>query len=251
MTVAVLPLANDTLKMDTPEILRVRLRRALSDRGYATQKMGETDELLRGLGVTLGGQVAATHWKEMQKELGVDAVLTGRVLKANTLVTGVVNTRTVEAEVALTSLADGRILWYARDEIKVVDDNGVGAAAKHANKKEGPAVCLIVGILGLVSGAGQADLRTESNQLAYHVVRTAPPPYRREVASGPGAPVVPLSWSPERARAIAPKGADGVDDAPADANETATKALKTAAPNPTPAPAAKPNPNPTPAPNPR
>jgi hypothetical protein len=49
--------------------------------------------------------------------------------------------------------------------------------------------------------------------LAYQIVRSAPAPYRSEpVAVASGAPaVVPLAASNERARAIAPKGADGVE----------------------------------------
>lgn len=243
MTVAVLPLANDALKIDTPEILRVRLVRALKSRGYVTQRLGETNERLRTLGVTLGGQVAATHWKELQRELGVDAVLTGRVLKANTLVTGVVNTRSVEAELALTSLHDGRIVWYRRDEIKVAEGNAVGAAA-HAGEAA-PAVCLIAVLFGIAEGAAEADLRTECEQLAFRIVQSAPPPYRTVVASAPGggATAVPLSWAPERARAIAPKGADGVDAAagpPADLSKKGPKPTTT----PSPAPEASATPSP-------
>lgn len=197
-SIAIAPLANDTLSIEGPKILRVRLRRALAAHGYQTQPLGVTDDHLRGIGITLGGQVPATPWEEMRDALGTDAVLTGRLIKHSAIVAGVVNTRTVEAEVVLTDLRTGQILWHARDKVVDVEDSGIHAASQAKNANEGLALCLIGTVCGLISGASQHDMRQENEQLAHAIARRAPLP---------GPPMVPVA-APVAVAAAEPMSAD-------------------------------------------
>jgi hypothetical protein len=206
-SVAVLPLDNTSLSIEGPRILRVRLRRVLGGWGYETQKIGDTDEHLRSIGVTLGGQIPATSVDELHAALGTDAVLTGRVLKYQTFVAGVVNTRTVEAEVALTDLRSGRVLWHDRQIVKRVDDTAAAMTAGNSgNGKDAAAACLVFGAVGLVSGATQHDMRDEAAELAGILGRSMPPP------GPPGAPDLPGAASLASLASRAP------NEAPADAH---------------------------------
>ncbi len=171
-TVAVLPLANDTVAIDAPRILQANLQRAAAARGYEVQSIAATDGPLREIGLTLGGQVPTASIAELKSALDVDAVLSGRILTYSGVITGLVNVRTAEAEVAMTDLRSGKVLWYRRDRVQRMD-NMAGAAA---DSRTGAAGCLFFGAVGLLAGAAQHELRQESEMLAFSLCGAMPPP---------------------------------------------------------------------------
>lgn len=214
-----LPLDNTTLSLEGPNILRVRLRRVVSRFGYDVQPLGETDVALRRIGINLGGQVPLAHWEALRDALGTDAVVTGRVLRHSNVVTGVVNASTIEAEMAMTDLRTGQILWYSRRTVKRTSDIG-DAAGDAGDARVGAAVCLVAGVVNLIAGAAQHDLRAESEELAGLLCRGLPPP-------GQGAP---------RARPAAVAAAGGASSTPlADEPQPESSAQRRRPPLPAPA----------------
>src|SRR5256885_10807492 len=75
ISIASLPLANDTANMSIGATLRQNLAQRLESKGYLVQPLGDTDERLRAMGITLGGQISGVAPKEFHDKLGVDAVV--------------------------------------------------------------------------------------------------------------------------------------------------------------------------------
>lgn len=75
--IAVLPMDNLTNDVAGAQILRQVIQSTLAEnyKGYEVQSLEETDELLRGVGLTDGGQLNVFHPLEISEILGVDGIL--------------------------------------------------------------------------------------------------------------------------------------------------------------------------------
>lgn len=215
-TLALLPLDNRTVSVDGPLILRSHFPKPFGARGWVIQPPGETDERLRGIGVTLGGQVPGIKLEELRKALGTEAALGGTLLTHSNLVLGVSNQQTLEAELILIDLTNGHVLWRGRRKLVESQDHGVrgnGAAAA-------------IGLLaGVASGVAKNNMQQISDHLAWTFARAMP-------WAGPGYDVMPPVPPPP------PPGASTPATNAAPTPPPGQAAVIPGAPTPTPTPAA-------------
>jgi hypothetical protein len=168
--VTTLPFDNASASIDAPKILRAQLHPRIQRKGYVLQPMGDTDSKLNGMGIQLGGQIKGVDPKELREKLGADLVVWGTVYESSSLVTGVYNSRKVDAEIIVTDLRTGEVIWKDRQRI-ATDDQNFGA-------KKG-----IDFLAGAVQGVVKADMTKEHILMADTLVnrmpwcpRQAPPP---------------------------------------------------------------------------
>ena len=189
-------MANVTTSVDGPAVLREYFAPRVAQRGYVVQNLGDTDERLRGIGINLGGQVPGVKIAELRKALGTDAAIGGTLLKHGNIVLGIANQQTLEAEIVMVDLTNGRIL--DRQRRKVVHQEDFGRGGGNA------AGALIGGAIGVASGVSRNSLKKESDQLSLLFANYLPRP-------GMGYP--PYGAEPPPT-AAAPTGATGTGPAP-------------------------------------
>jgi hypothetical protein len=78
--VAVLPFDNMSNDEEGPILVRSLFARKISEKGFFVQDPDETDEILRDMGITYGGQLKGIPSEELAKKLGVDGLFYGTVL---------------------------------------------------------------------------------------------------------------------------------------------------------------------------
>ena len=91
VNVAVLPFDNITMDENGPVLARLIFIEHISNMGYNVQDPRHTDEILRNLGITYGGQLGSITPQELVQNLGVDGLFYGTVLKFEYTV-GLLNT---------------------------------------------------------------------------------------------------------------------------------------------------------------
>jgi hypothetical protein len=141
-------------------MLRGELVNRLGARGYIVQPPTETDERLRAMGITLGGQIKGVAPKEFHDKLGVDAILSGTILQASSIVTGIYNRRTLEAQVTLTDVRTGVAIWSNREVVHGEDSTHVKYGIDAA--------------IGVARGIQASKLERESATLANILVGRMP-----------------------------------------------------------------------------
>lgn len=168
--VTTLPFDNASASVDAPKVLRAQIHPRVPRKGYVLQSMADTDAKLNGMGIQLGGQIKGVDPKELREKLGADLVVWGTVHEASSLVTGVYNRRSIDAEIVVTDLRTGNVIWKDRQRV-VSDDQNFGA-------KTGLGV-----LAGAVQGVVKSDMTKEYIRLADVLVnrmpwcpRQAPPP---------------------------------------------------------------------------
>ena len=88
--VAALPMRNDTLDVDGPNLVRKKMVAALVSRSYNVEDTKESDQVLRDqMGINLGGQLDMTTAQKLGEVLGVDGVLYGTLMDFDETTTGV------------------------------------------------------------------------------------------------------------------------------------------------------------------
>ncbi|MFN3966579.1 MAG: GNA1162 family protein [Endomicrobiia bacterium] len=117
MTVAVLPFNNFTTDLDGPVYVRKVFSEGIRCRGYIVKSINETDEILRGIGITDGGQLPAFKPEKIGEALKVDALFYGDLLEFNYITLGFYNKKSVAVNLKLLDSKTGKILW--EDEKKV------------------------------------------------------------------------------------------------------------------------------------
>ncbi len=117
VTVAVLPFNNFTNDLDGPVYVRKILSRRLSEKGYIVKPINETDEILRSIGITDGGQLSAFKPEKIGADLKVDGLFYGDLLEFNYITVGFYNKKSVALNLKLLDSKTGKILW--EDEKKV------------------------------------------------------------------------------------------------------------------------------------
>lgn len=115
-TVAVLPVMNQTLDLDAPEVFRPYLHQVLAAKGYSGPSKEEVDELLLTRDIREAGQVKSLTPEELGKLLGADAVLYSEVLDWSTTYLGVYASIAVSARFELVDAATATRLWVDEDE---------------------------------------------------------------------------------------------------------------------------------------
>ena len=160
ITIASLPLANDTANMSIGATLRQNLAQRFGSKGYLVQPPGDTDERLRAMGITLGGQINGVAPKEFHDKLGVDAVVSGTIHQASSLITGVYNRRVLDAEITLTDTRTGSVIWTQRNTVTSQDT----MRAKYG----------VDALVGAANGVERANLANESANLSSILVNHMP-----------------------------------------------------------------------------
>ena len=224
-TLAILPLANSTLSVDGPQVLRERLADSARAHGYWVQPLRDTDERLRGIGVTLGGQLAGVKLSELRGALGTDGAIGGTLLKHQNVVLGVANTQTLEAEMMELDLVTERVIFSAHrrysHQQNYVTNGGRGSQADAA-------VCLLSGVFGVLGGISRNNMKQESWQLSQILCQQMPPaaagypeemlaanpPAMKTASAGMGSASRPMSTGATAPNTYPQKAPDGTDPAP-------------------------------------
>jgi len=141
--VAVLPMKNDTLDVDGPNIVRKKMITALENKSYNVRNTQETDQMLRDqMGINLGGQLEMTTPQKIGEVLGVEGLLYGTLMDFDETSTGVLNVKKVRAKFKLVNAMTGQTVWErglgVRSEVRMSGTSGDAAAivARVADAKE-------------------------------------------------------------------------------------------------------------------
>jgi len=141
-SLALLPLNNLSNNLQAPILVRKLLEARLRGAGFITTEAKAVDELLKGVGVTDGGQLAAVQPGKLGEVLGAQALLYGEVAKFGYTTLGVYNRRIVEVHLILVDAVTGQKWWEStradshtavgldRDEIR--RNLAVGLVEKYA-----------------------------------------------------------------------------------------------------------------------
>ncbi|OGS23798.1 MAG: hypothetical protein A2297_02480 [Elusimicrobia bacterium RIFOXYB2_FULL_48_7] len=182
ITVAVLPMENETVNIDGPVLLRERLQKKLSCKpGYAAVPIEEVDVKLREIGITDGGQLRTVSPRELGEKLNADAVIYGKLLVFNTLrrrinIGKLAIGDTIRAQFRMVDVKTGTVLW--ENEKGIVTTEGYknrerNKAKEKEKEKEKPLVsfdfagALFEKIIG-------RPLNEETEELAIIMVKDMP-----------------------------------------------------------------------------
>jgi hypothetical protein len=106
---------NRSNELDASEIIRAAFAEQVLRQGWIVMPTAESDRLLReGLGISYGGQLAATTPEEVCRVLGVEGVFYGEVREWNKTTTGIYNSVSVAASFTLYR-PDGSLAWEGSD----------------------------------------------------------------------------------------------------------------------------------------
>lgn len=195
--VAILPMKNDTVDVNGPDMVRSKMEAALKERGYNVKPLKESDQILRDqMGINLGGQLDLTTPQKLGEALGVEGVLYGNLMDFDETTTGLYNVKKVRAKFKLVNAMTGSTFWErglgVKSEVKMSGALGTAATVvanvQDARDKETPWEILdvrtsnkgfgeTVGIeLGtkLLSKAMGTHLDRESTELATRITRDLP-----------------------------------------------------------------------------
>ncbi len=141
--VAVLPMKNDTMDVDGPNVVRKKMIVAMENKSYIVKDIQETDQILRDqMGINLGGQLEMTTPQKLGEVLGVEGVLYGTLMDFDETTTGVLNVKKVRAKFKLVNAMTGQIVWErglgVRSEVRMSGKSGDAAAvaAREADARE-------------------------------------------------------------------------------------------------------------------
>jgi hypothetical protein len=141
--VAVLPMKNDTMDVDGPNVVRKKMIAALGNKSYIVKDTQETDQILRDqMGINLGGQLEMTTPQKLGEVLGVEGVLYGTLMDFDETTTGVLNVKKVRAKFKLVNAMTGQTVWErglgVRSEVRMSGKSGEAAAvaAREADARE-------------------------------------------------------------------------------------------------------------------
>jgi hypothetical protein len=141
--VAALPMKNDTLDVDGPNVVRKKMIAALVNKSYNVKNTLETDQTLRDqMGINLGGQLEMTTPQKIGEVLGVEGLLYGTLMDFDETTTGVLDVKKVRAKFKLVNAMTGETVWErglgVRSEVRMSGTSGDAAAiiARSADAKE-------------------------------------------------------------------------------------------------------------------
>lgn len=115
VTVAVLPVNNQSQDITIPVLMRYFMEETLDDKGFkVTVRFEEADSQLRQLGITDGSQVNDGNIRNIGQYLKVEGVMQGTLYEAS-MNKGV---KTLRASFRLVSVYSGRNMWEKQCEIE-------------------------------------------------------------------------------------------------------------------------------------
>lgn len=126
--VAIAPMENRSNDLDASDIVRAAFAEQIARQGWDVEPTAESDRRLREiLGISYGGQLAATTPEEVCRALGVEGVFYGEVREWNKTTTGIYNSVSVAAAFRLYR-ADGSLAWEdtAAQSRKMMPQGGGG-----------------------------------------------------------------------------------------------------------------------------
>lgn len=163
--VALLPFDNETVNMAGPDQVRRLVAEGIAARGFALQPSAETDERLKALGITDGGQLKAYTPQRLAEELGVEGLFYGVLEQFTTQNVGVALRRAVALRLELVD-AGGRRVWEAI---------GKGTSGRLALQKGEARKILVEGLAEqAIQNALRAPLMKESKLAVDKVLRELP-----------------------------------------------------------------------------
>ena len=112
-SMAVLPFDNQTVDVEAPAYMRKKVEESLRAWGYPIQARDDTDERLRRIGVTEGGQLASSTMPQIAQAAGTQRLLWGTVEEYRTVNVGVYIRKQVKLSLKMTD-AQGNVLWENR-----------------------------------------------------------------------------------------------------------------------------------------
>jgi hypothetical protein len=111
--IVLLPFENFSNDVSAPVIIREESSKRFFARGYAPFNLAETDERLRALGVTDGGQLAAVKPAEIGSAFGVDLLCYGTLEDFTFQNLGFVVRKHVKLRLKIVSASTGETLFEA------------------------------------------------------------------------------------------------------------------------------------------
>ena len=120
---AVLPMSNETVDIEAPQVVRAKLHQALASRGYRVLPLQEVDEKLKEIGLTDGGQLKAYSTQEIAKALDAELLFYSRLMDFRVIPLGIYYERVVQAHFTLTAAAS-RTLHGTRSTAQGAADTG-------------------------------------------------------------------------------------------------------------------------------
>jgi len=129
---ALLPFNNHSNSLVGPVLIRKLLEDMLSGSSLELQDPAETDESLRALAITDGGQLGSVTPQKLGEKLGVEALFYGELVDFSYTNVGVLSKRSVKARLKLVDAKTGETLWAAEKE-RVNSKAGLSADAIKEN----------------------------------------------------------------------------------------------------------------------
>jgi len=111
--VVMLPFENFSNDVSAPVLIREAAAKRFTGRGYAPFDLGETDERLRALGITDGGQLAAVKPTDVGAAFGADLLCYGTLDDFTFQNLGFVTRKRVKLRLKIVSASTGEILFEA------------------------------------------------------------------------------------------------------------------------------------------
>ncbi len=117
-SVAVLPVQNETLHLQAPEVFRPIIHQKVKQKGYESPAPSFIDSKLAEKGIREAGQVLSLTPQDLGKLLGVDALLYTTVTEFSTTYLIAYASITVGAKFELKDARTGELLWQADHRVK-------------------------------------------------------------------------------------------------------------------------------------
>lgn len=126
--VAVLPVANQSVDVGAPELMRRLMQDALASKGYSLLPPAQVDQGLDAMSIHEAGQLASTTPQEVGRKLGVDGLLYGEVTTFAFQNLGYYQNWKAGAVFKLVEASTGRVLWE--------DEESASKKAVHLSQEE-------------------------------------------------------------------------------------------------------------------
>ncbi len=113
-SIAILPVLNETVDLDAPQVMLPMIHSAMLNKGYEVIGPEETKILLAKENIHEAGQMFSLTYAELGKLLGAKALLYCTVTDWSSLYLLVYSSVTVEAKFELIEAGSGKRLWEAK-----------------------------------------------------------------------------------------------------------------------------------------
>ncbi len=117
-SIAVLPVQNETVHLQAPEIFRGVVHQKIKQKGYESPALTFIDNRLAEKDIREAGQIHALTPQALGKLLGVDALLYTTVTEFSTTYLIAYASITVGARYELKDARTGELLWQAEHQVK-------------------------------------------------------------------------------------------------------------------------------------